>query len=146
MSIQYHMFKPPFCIVSWFLILKAPLGTFSDSSSGDPGPRPAPVSWRQLGGQLGASPGPVPGNHKHVSRSMSRCWKHDTGHRMETIQQWTWAWDAPSSHVCTLSDENCGTGFSFTQWHSDISNLTLDYAITRQTRQTGASKKPGICV
>ena len=29
--------------------------TFSDSSSGDPGPRPAPVSWRQLGGQLGAS-------------------------------------------------------------------------------------------
>ena len=31
--------------------------------------------------------------------------------------------------------------------HSDILTYqTLDYAITRQTRQTGASKKPGICV
>ena len=124
MSIQYHMFKPPFCIVSWFLILKAPLGTFSDSSSGDPGPRPAPVSWRQLGGQLGASPGPVPGNHKHVSRSMSRCWKHDTGHRMETIQQWTWAWDAPSLHFFWWELWDWFQFHTVTFWH-----IKLDFGL-----------------
>ena len=99
------------------------------------GNRPAPVSWRQLGGELGASPGPVPGNHKHVSRSMSRSWKHDQ-HRMETIQQWTWAWDAPSSHYCTLADVNCGTGFIFIlwRWHIKITWLWIMPSPARQTK------------
>ena len=99
------------------------------------GDRPAPVSWRQLGGELGASPGPVPGNHKHVSRSMSRSWKHDQ-HRMETIQQWTWAWDAPSPSYCTLADVNCGTGFIFIlwRWHIKITWLWIMPSPARQTK------------
>ena len=113
------------------------------------GDRPAPVSWRQLGGELGASPGPVPGNHKHVSRSMSRSWKHDQ-HRMETIQQWTWAWDAPSSHYCTLADVNCGTGFIFILWCDDDILKLLDFGLCHHPPDrhggTGEQKARDLCL